>query len=350
MALIDLPTKAAVKLLIALPSSVQARMVGPVPPEADDLAPEAWFLARLSRIIRDEPTTGAEMRAAFPASVALISGRFAAPITTRQITIPGNGVQPTVPARLYVPMRSTPPGPLLVYFHGGGWVVGSIDTHDLACRRLAHMSRVRILSVDYRLAPEDPFPASFDDALHAFRWAAANAADLGVDPSRIAVGGDSAGGNLAAAVAQHSRDDALAPAFQLLLYPVCDLTHDAERYPSYGRFSEGYVLTRASMDWYDEQYTPDPASRTDPRASPLLAAPAAFAGVAPAYVAVAVADPLCDEGVAYAQALSAAGVAADLQRVPHVHGFFNMGALSTGREHMTRIAGVLRAALVPATA
>ena len=245
-------------------------------------------------------------------------------------------------ARLYVPRSAPPRGPLLVYFHGGGWVQGSLASHDPACRLLAHLAEVRVLAVEYRLAPEHPFPAAAEDALAAYVQVAENHARFGADPARLAVGGDSAGGNLAAVTAQalSAQREQPPPAFQLLLYPGLDMSRKHE---SRQLFGERFLLTEQSMAWYEEQYVPDPARRDDPRVSPLLAAD--LTGVAPAYIATCLADPLRDEGEAYALRLREAGVAVALQRHPLIHGFFNQTVTRGARSAMASIAGALRQGL-----
>jgi len=209
-----------------------------------------------------------------------------------------------VPVRVYVPVDEPGPRPVLVYFHGGGWVIGDLETHDSTARKLAAASGVTVVSVDYRLAPEDPFPAAVDDCLAAVRWVVDNAGDLDVDPSRLAVGGDSAGGNLAAVAAGRLRDDGVPVAFQLLVYPVTDGTMGL---PSYDENAEGYFLTRDTMAWFWDHYVGG-EHRTNPLASPLHAPDEALAGLPPALVITAEFDPLRDEGEAYAARLRDAGV------------------------------------------
>jgi acetyl esterase len=246
-------------------------------------------------------------------------------------------------ARLYVPAGATAPGPLLVYFHGGGFVVGDLDTHDNVSRFLARQAGVRVLSVDYRLAPEHQFPAPLDDALAAFRFTVEHAGELGADPARIAVGGDSAGGNLAAGVARlASAEGGPAPAFQLLFYPWLDLV--SER-PSYDLFGEGFYLTRADLRWYRDHYLAEESQAADPRCSPLVAEQ--LGGVAPAYIAVAGFDPLRDDGEDYARSLRDAGVRVALRRHPGlIHGFANTVAIGhASREAVLEAAGALRMAL-----
>ena len=224
-------------------------------------------------------------------------------------------------ARHYLPPQTDQPEPLLVFFHGGGFLLGDLDTHDWPCRALCNDARVHVLSVEYRLAPEHPYPAAVDDALAAFRFAQAQAAQLGADPTRIAVGGDSAGGNLAAVVAQQTRADR-PPCLQLLMYPVTDL--DRQR-PSRRLFGDGFFLSSKDMDWFDDQYGGQ--RRDDPSRAPLAAAD--FAGLCPALVVTCGFDPLRDEGELYAQALERAGNRVQAWREPGMlHGFLNMAAMS----------------------
>jgi acetyl esterase len=235
------------------------------------------------------------------------------------------------------------PLPGLVYFHGGGWVTGSLYSHDHLCRALTRAAGVAVVSVEYRLAPEHPFPAAVDDAEAAVRWVAANAAGLGLDPARLAVGGDSAGGTLAAAVARRARDTG-GPSltFQLLLYPATDADLDT---PSYLENADGYMLTRAAMAWYWDQYAPDPADRSHPDASPLRAG--SLAGLPPALVVTAEFDVLRDEGEAYARRLSESGVDARLIRYDGmIHGFLRRHhLLDRGKTALAEVAQALREAL-----
>jgi len=234
--------------------------------------------------------------------------------------------------RLYHPTQSG--GALLVYFHGGGFVVGNLTTCESVCRFLACHAGVRVLAVDYRRAPENRFPAAVEDACTALRWASEHAATLGIDPARVGVGGDSAGGNLAT-VAAHEQGGA---AFQLLLYPVCDLSF---KRASYATFGEGYLLSEESMDFYRDNYLPHSAARSDPRASPILFED--LSGLPPAYVATAGFDPLRDEGEDYARRMREAGVRVALRRHDGlVHSFANLTAVGrASREAMLEAAGAL---------
>lgn len=242
----------------------------------------------------------------------------------RDIEIPGPGGM--LPVREYRPLGSaaTEPLPALVFFHGGGWVIGDRDTHDVLCRDLCDLARCAVLSVDYRLAPEHRFPAAADDAIAATRWIAQQAGALALDPARIAVGGDSAGGNLAAVAALAWRG---APEVrlvgQLLVYPVTDQRSQSD---SYRTCAEGYSLTADDMAWFRHHYIDRPEHYTDWRASPLLAAD--HAGLPPALVLTAGFDPLRDEGRLYADCLSAAGNAVQYVCFERqMHAFIGMGGV-----------------------
>jgi acetyl esterase len=246
-----------------------------------------------------------------------------------------------VPARLYRPSDASGLG-LFVYFHGGGWVVGDLDTHDNVARTLAATSGQAVLSVDYRLAPEHPFPAGLDDALTASRWAYENASSLGCDPDRLAIGGDSAGGNLAAVVAQRER----APfRFQVLFYPVTDARADSGSYITH---SDGPLLTATGMHWYIEHYlSGGEGSRDDPRVSPLLASDEAVKRSPPTLVITAELDPLRDEGEAYAERLRSLGVETTMIRYDGMlHGFVSFGDfIDDGRIALEQTAVALARAL-----
>jgi acetyl esterase len=248
---------------------------------------------------------------------------------------------PPIPARLYRPRSGTLP--LLVYFHGGGWVVGSVAISDPFCRALANASGCAVVSVEYRLAPEDRYPAAADDAYAATRWSADHASDLGIDPSRIAVGGSSAGGNLAAVAALMARERGTPKvAFQLLHVPVTD--HDFDT-PSYRANGSGFGLTRSGMRWFWDNYAPDPKLRDEPYASPLRAKD--LSGLPPAHVVTAECDPLRDEGKAYAARLREAGVPTTYVEYPGmVHGFTGMAMLiPMGRTAIDDMSAALREAL-----
>ena len=250
----------------------------------------------------------------------------------------------SIPLRLYRPAEGVLPA--FVYFHGGGWVVGDLDTHDVLCRQIACEAGAAVIAVDYRLAPEHPFPAASDDAWSATTWVAAHADDLGIDPARIAVGGDSAGAGLAAVVALMARDSGkLRLAFQVLVYPVVDLRAESV---SYSKYAEGYLLTRAAMKWYIAQYAPAPQAVNDWHASPLVAP--WVHSVAPALIITAEMDPLVDEGEAYARRLRGARVPVDYQVVPGmIHGFLTMGGkVDAANRAIATIASALRQAFTKA--
>ena len=255
-------------------------------------------------------------------------------------TIPGPGGP--IRARVYTPDGSGPL-PVIVWFHGGGWVIGSVDGADPFVRRLVDASGCIAVSVDYRLAPEHRYPAAIDDCFAATEWVAGNASELGADATRLVVAGDSAGGNLAAAVAIRARAaDGPAIAFQYLVCPVTD--HDLTR-QSYIDHADGYVMTTKDMEWFWDQYAPEPLTRSAPDASPLRAA--SFDGLPPALVITADRDPLRDEGEEYARRLARAGVPTSHRRYKGViHDFCTMPVmcgLSAVTEHAEAIAAALAA-------
>lgn len=253
-------------------------------------------------------------------------------------TIPGPRGE--IPVRIYRPAQARG---ALAYFHGGGWVVGDLDGHDAPCRALANRAGCVVVSVDYRMAPEHTYPAAAGDCYAATGWVAANAAGLGAAGGKVAVGGDSAGGNLAAVVAQMARDNGgPALAFQLLVYPVTD--YDLES-GSYQANAEGFLLSRAAMRWFWELYVPREEMRRAPYASPLRTS--SFAGLPPALVVTAEYDPLRDEGEAYAARLAEAGVPATLRRYDgQIHGFFTMAnVLDDAKAAQAEAAAMLKAAL-----
>ncbi|PKO62420.1 MAG: alpha/beta hydrolase [Betaproteobacteria bacterium HGW-Betaproteobacteria-18] len=224
-----------------------------------------------------------------------------------------------LPVRLYAPGDESLP--VLVYVHGGGFTIGSIATHDVLCRHLSHLAHCAVLSVDYRLAPEHRFPTAFEDAWDAVKWVAVHGAEKGLDPTRIAVGGDSAGGTLAAACALQARDAGVPLKLQLLFYPGCCAHHDT---PSHKIFGHGFVLEADHIDYFFDLYIPNVKDREDWRFAPLLADD--VEGVAPAWFGLAECDPLVDEGLQYADKLRAAGVAVDLDIYRGVtHEFIKMG-------------------------
>jgi acetyl esterase len=244
--------------------------------------------------------------------------------SVEDVTVAGG--EGDLPARVFRPDLAGPL-PTIVLLHGGGFVIGDLDTHDVTARTLANGCEAVVVSVDYRLAPEHPFPAAVEDALAATRWVADHLPELGGD-DRLAVAGDSAGGNLAAVVAQVFRDEGLPLAGQLLLYPVSDMT--GGDYASYTENAEGYFLDVATMAWFQQQYAAHVEDRADPRLSPLHGD---LTGVAPAVVVTAEFDPLRDDGLAYAAALEAADVPVTVRTFPGmIHGFVDMGRHSPGAQ------------------
>jgi acetyl esterase len=246
-----------------------------------------------------------------------------------------------LPARLYAPSGGVLP--VLLYFHGGGFTVGSIASHDILCRELSRLGGCAVVSLDYRLAPEHRFPVAANDAWDATQWLAAHAASLGLDGARLAVGGDSAGGTLAAVCAILARDTGLRLALQLLFYPGCAAWQDA---PSHERFGQGLVLEKAHIEWFFDQYIAR-SDREDWRFAPLNAAD--VDSVAPAWFGLAECDPLVDDGLAYADKLRAAGVAVDLEIYRGVtHEFIKMGrAIPQARQAHADAARALALALRP---
>ncbi len=259
------------------------------------------------------------------------------PVSTRDLDLPGPAG--AIRARLFLPREAGPaPVPVLAFFHGGGWCIGDLDTHDPACRQLASTAHCAVLAVDYRLAPENRFPAAVDDCVAALRFLAAEGPALGIDSSRIAVGGDSAGGNLAAVAALMARDAGLPLKAQILIYPATDFSRER---PSHEDYAEGFLLTRESIAWFGGNYVP-PSAHRDWRASPILAPD--HRGLPPAIVIVGECDPLRDESRDYAETLVAAGNEASFHLYPGmIHGFFTMGgAISAADRAIAQSAALLR--------
>ena len=252
-----------------------------------------------------------------------------------------------IPLRLYRPLPAGVGGPLpvLVFFHGGGWVIGDLDTHDTLCRQLANLAGCVVVAVDYRMGPENRFPAAVDDCIAATRWVHQQAYSLEIDATRIAVGGDSAGGNLAAVVAIAARDSGDLPVvFQLLIYPATDMRRTA---PSHTTNGQGYMLTSDTMSYFHDHYITDPAHDLDWRSSPLLHPD--LSRLPPALVLTAGFDPLRDEGAAYAHALTTAGGSASyLCFERQIHGFITMGRLlDEANAAVSMCAAELRRAFTP---
>lgn len=280
-------------------------------------------LERMARANRPplHSLTPAQAKAAYEAGADVLEVPRAQLPRVEELHIPARDGH-ALPARLYAPSRE--PGlPLLLYFHGGGFMIGSIATHDILCRELARLAGCMVVSLDYRRAPAHRFPVAASDAQDALAWLALHAMDLGANPGSLAVGGDSAGGTLAAGCALHARDTGLPLALQLLFYPGCAAHQDA---PSHRRYGQGLVLETEHIDYFFGHYLRTPADREDWRFSPLSAPE--VEGVVPAWFGLAECDPLVDDGIAYADRLRAAGVAVQLEIYRGVtHEFIKMGRM-----------------------
>jgi acetyl esterase len=340
--LVDTAERLALRTAMALPPRAQRMLAGrPVVTDGLALATDLQLMLRLQRLAREagaESLPMAEGRRALVHHAGLTGG--VQPIgSVKDLDVAG------LPARLYVPTAAAEPGPLLVFFHGGGFMHGDLDSHDPACRFLAESSGVRVLSVDYRLGPEDRFPAAYDDAVAAYAWTVDHAADLGGDRERLAVGGDSAGGSLAAGVAIEAARRGWPCRAQLLVYPATD---GRRRTRSADLFSTGFYLTKAYMDLANESYAASDADLDDPRFSPIRAE--LPPGLAPALVFTAGFDPLRDEGEEYARKLSDAGVPVDLTRFAgQIHGFFNIVGVGRTSVAANRAVGAALGAALDST-
>ncbi len=291
----------------------------------DDDAARVLELVRLSGRPPFEAVSAAEARALFLGGGQVFSPEPQPVADTRDVAIAGpqgHGLA----LRLYRGIGDPPDMelPALIFFHGGGWVVGDLETHDVMCRHIANRTGCAVVAVDYRLAPEHKFPAAVEDCLTATEWLAENGTQLGIDRKRLAVGGDSAGGNLAAVVSLIARDRG-TPSLcaQLLFYPALDF---GMKQASYQRFAEGHLLTEATMRWFAEAYLRSPDDAADWRVSPLRAPD--LSGLPPAYVLTAGYDPLCDEGIAYARRLQESACSVQHRHMPgQIHGFLLMGKI-----------------------
>lgn len=328
--------------ILKLPRPVVRRLAGaPIVVDGASLDPEMQLLLRLQKLegpaVETMPIR--KGRANIVAGAKVVGGTLPiGAVTDRTIDGPGGPLT----LRFYTPRGLTGDAPALVFLHGGGWIYGDLESHDAVCRFLAEEAQVRVIAVDYRLAPEAPFPAAFDDSWAAWRWITDHAKGIGIDPSRIAVGGDSAGGNLAALVAQHAvAAGGVKPAFQLLIYPVTDFLETSASRLTY---AEGFYLTKAFMDLAEENYLIGDEDRSEARLSPLRHD---VTGVAPAYLVTAGFDPLLDEGKAYADKLRAAGVPVEyVCEEGLIHSFANMVAIGTSAPRaMRRAAAALQRGL-----
>lgn len=318
--------KLVVRSLFALPDGLLARIFGRPPAVAAGLMPDSWALGRLVGRIDADKDFDPELGRAETDFLAPLVCREVADVRTEPWRLEWEGS--SVEARLFVP-RGLPPGPspMLVHFHGGGWVQGSVDSHAGACAWLAREAGIRVLSVEYRLAPEDPFPAQAEDALTAWRSVMADPARFGADPAMVGVVGDSAGGHMATVLCLDLKDAGEPqPACQVLIYPVTDCTGSGASRETFGT---GFYLTKDRMKWFEDCFLPKGADPADPRMSPLLAED--LSGLAPALVSVSIADPLLDEGVRYAARLAEAGVPVTLDRMPMLHAWFNVTASRSSR-------------------
>ncbi len=321
--------RTGLKATLSMPTPVLGKITDELPSGAELLAPDQRFLASFLRRAGAESVEGIPVevqREQTDGSAALVGDRVVERgLTVTEHRVEGSGGQ--LRMRLYRPDDAARPGPLLVWFHGGGWVVGSIASHDGSLRALASGSGVSVASVEYRLAPEHPWPAAPDDCLAAWRDIKGRAGELGVDPARMLVGGDSAGGNLAMVLClELNWADEAMPLAAVLLYPVTDL---AGKTASYNQFARGFFLSEEKMDFYRDSYLPEGIDRADPRVSPLRAK--LLRGLPSTYLATAAADPLRDEGEALAGRLRDEGVEVELERVPAIHGWFNMTIAPSSR-------------------
>ena len=333
------------RLVAATPTGVNRLFAGsPIRVDGQELHPDAQALLRARQVLGsdDELEPIPVERVRVRSEARLVAGPTIEVGAVRSLAVPG--ADGALEARLYAPAEAPAQGPLALYFHGGGWAVGDLDTHDQLCRYLCRRSGVRVLSVAYRLAPEHPFPAGLEDVLATFRFAAGEgAAELGGDPEPVAIAGDSAGANLATVACRMLRDEgAPLPAFQALIYPPTDFSSKRASYQLFGR---GFYLSEQRMDRWHSLYLGDTGEATDPRTSPLLADD--LAGLPPAYVLVAGFDPLRDEVRTYARRLQDAGIEVTVGEEPDLfHGFVNaVGISARFRAAVDPLAAALAAAL-----
>jgi acetyl esterase len=318
---------ATLRTVLKLPRPVLRRFVGrPVRVDGQTLDVDMQAVLRLQKLAgipRVETLPLPAGRALLRDQSVIVSGEQ--PVgEARDLTVPGPDGDP-LPARLYVPRGTIGPSPLLFFVHGGGWVYGDLESYDGVCRYLTEQAGVRVLAVEYRRAPEHRYPAALDDCFAAYSWVREHAVDLGADPARIAIGGDSAGGNLSIAVCLRARDQGVPqPVAQMLVYPATDFS---QRLPSRATFGEGFYLSKEFMDRCEAAYVGPDTDTADPTLSPLQAKD--LSGLAPAYVATAGFDPLRDEGEAFARRVADDGGQVELRRhAGLIHGFFNMVGVS----------------------
>jgi acetyl esterase len=314
-----------VRGFFALPDGVLTRIFGHPPAEAPGLMPDSWALARLvDRVSNDDDPDPESGRRETETLAALVRCPVQG-VRSEPWTLEWEGR--SLDARLFVPESDPTAGPMLLHFHGGGWVQGSVESHSGACALLARNAGVRVLSVEYRLAPEHRFPAQAEDALTAWHSVMTDPARFGADPGRVGVSGDSAGGHIATVLCHDLKEAGEAqPACQVLIYPVTDCSRE---WPSKRTFARGYYLTKDRMDWFESCFIPE-GEAANPRVSPLLVED--LSGLAPALVSVSIADPLRDEGIAYAARLHEAGVPVTLDEMPMLHAWFNVTASRSTRK------------------
>lgn len=311
-----------VRTVFRAPAKWLARLA-PRRDQGDPLDPRLAFLLHASNRFRLDELTAhdpVKARRRTRRSLRLLAGKRRPLTRVHETTFAGPGGP--LRLRIYEPHKLERPAPALLYIHGGGWVIGDLDTHDGPCSRLAELGECVVLALEYRLAPEHKFPAAVDDAVAAFRWLAEQAEVLGLDPTRLAVAGDSAGGNLSTVISQTATREhwPVRPCLQLLLYPGLDFRRG---HASHRAFADGYLLTAASIEWFMNHYLRGPEDIHDIRVSPLLAPD--LRGLPPAYISTAGFDPLRDEAHEYAQRLRDAGVPVELVENPSlVHGFIGL--------------------------
>lgn len=332
-------------LLSGLPPRVQVSLSGKPSVRVDGQTLEPDIQLTLSLVERQgapklQSLSPGEAREVYRKQVAVSNGPSTPVGSVRDLMI--DGAAGPLAARHYSPDEGGGPRPLIVFFHGGGFVVGDLDTHDAPCRLLCRHTGAHVLAVDYRLAPEHPFPAAIEDGRAALRWAAEHAGELGADPARVAVAGDSAGATISAVVSwQAAGGEGPAPVLQVLLYPA---TESAKSSRSRELFSDGFLLTRDLLEWFTAQYVSG-ADTADPRLS--ISRADSLEGVAPALIVTAGFDPLRDEGEAYAESLRAAGITVAARRFPGlVHGFCNtIGTSKSSRDALIEVSGATHALL-----
>lgn len=339
---------ATLRVAMGLPERIQRALLRkPIILDGQTLAAETQMLLKLQELTK-QPPLGVGMSAAEARPVTVTQAQMVAghqPIgALRDLFV--DGAEGQLPARLYIPSSrvGADPIPTLMFIHGGGMALGDIESHDGACRVLAERSGVQVLSIDYRLAPEHPYPAAVEDCFAAYQWMVKNTDSLNADPERLAVGGDSAGGLLSVTTAIQAAEAGLPMAFQLLIYPAVDFLTRTRSKELFG--GGGFFLTDEGMDRLTGWYFPDAAAKSEPLGSPGQRADLP-AGLAPAFVATAGFDPLRDEGEAYADFMRKSGVEVEAKRYPSmIHGFFNIvGVGRDCRANAADIADKLRAAL-----